>query len=62
MRDHRGYATLYDVPLQFDLPQSVTSAKLVPGDASLPITWEGGLGYVIIPKFSCHCAVVLHYI
>ncbi len=53
---------LYDVPLRFELPQSVTSAKLVPGGASLPISWEGSLGSVTIPKFSCHCAVVLQYV
>ncbi|MEC8649554.1 MAG: alpha-amylase family protein [Verrucomicrobiota bacterium] len=52
---------LYDVPLQFDLPQSVTSAKLVPDDISLPITWAGRKGNVTVPKFSCHCAVVLQY-
>ena len=52
---------LYDVPLRFDLPESVTSAKLVPDGASLPITWEGSQGSVTVPKFSCHCAVVLQY-
>ena len=52
---------LYDVPLRFDLPESVTSAKLVPDGASLPITWEGNQGSVTVPMFSCHCAVVLQY-
>ena len=52
---------LYDVPLRFDLPESVASAKLVPDGTLLPITWEGSQGSVTVPKFSCHCAVVLQY-
>jgi hypothetical protein len=52
---------LYEVPLRFDLPQSVTAATLIPEGTELPIEWEGNNGKVVIPQFSCHCAVALAY-
>ncbi len=52
---------LYEVPLQFDLPEKITRARLVPDGIDLSIVWEGDRGSVVIPQFSCHCAVALYY-
>jgi hypothetical protein len=52
---------LFEVPLCFDLPEKITGATLVPDGEDLPIVWEGERGAVVIPKFSCHCAVALYY-
>ena len=52
---------LHEVPLRFDLPEKITRARLVPDGIDLPIAWEGDCGSVVIPQFSCHCAVALYY-
>ena len=53
---------LYDVPLRFNLPEKIISARLLPDKITLPISWNGNEGSLIIPSFSCHCAVSLDYV
>lgn len=52
---------LYDVPVTIDLPKKITSAVLVPSMKKLPMDKKDNKIEVIIPKFSCHCAIVFNY-
>ncbi|CAI8280978.1 MAG: Uncharacterised protein [Opitutia bacterium UBA7350] len=52
---------LFEVPLSFDLPETITSVTLVPDGISLPINHADEYSTVVVPKFSCHCAIVLDY-
>ena len=52
---------LYDVPVTIDLPKKITSAVLVPSMKKLPMDKKDDKIEVIIPKFSCHCAIVFNY-
>lgn len=52
---------LYNVPLVFDLPQTITKATLVPANTELKIHACDNKKTVIIPSFECHCAIVLQY-
>ena len=52
---------LYEVPLRFELPETITRATLIPEGKELTIDWQDGRGSVVIPQFSCHCALVLDY-
>ena len=52
---------LYDVPVTIDVPKKITSAVLVPSMKKLPMDKKDNKIEVIIPKFSCHCAIVFNY-
>jgi hypothetical protein len=52
---------LYEVLLSFDLPETITAVTLAPDDMELRITRKDQGGSVVIPEFSCHCAVALEY-
>lgn len=52
---------LYDVRVSVRVPESVTSAKLIPGGEELAIAREGDACTVIIPKLEMHAAVVFNY-
>lgn len=52
---------LHEVLLNFDLPKTITAVTLVPEGIPLPINFKGKRGSVVIPQFSCHCAVALEY-
>jgi hypothetical protein len=52
---------LFNVPLRVDLPVELTKASLYPGGESLPLEMENNALRLTIPRFRCHCAVVLDY-
>jgi hypothetical protein len=52
---------LYDVPLAVHVPETITAARLVPGDAPLPLTHHDGAASVTVPRVQGHQAVVLEY-
>jgi len=52
---------LHNVPVTVDLPVAVKKAVLVPAMQELPISVQDGKPSVIVPKFSCHCAVAFEY-
>ena len=54
---------LHDVALNFDLPEPIQEALLIPDNEILPIIGGDSSNEksVHIPKFSCHCAIVLNY-
>ena len=50
---------LRNVPVTVRLPQAPRKAYLVPGNTALPCDVAAdGTARVIVPEFSCHCAVV----
>ena len=52
---------LYNVPLVFDLPQTITKATLIPDNTELEMHSSENKKTVTIPRFECHCAIVLDY-
>ncbi len=52
---------LYDVPLTVRVPETITVARLVPGDMPLPLKHEDGATSVTVPRVQSHQAVVLEY-
>ncbi|MCK5564917.1 MAG: hypothetical protein KAJ07_06685 [Planctomycetes bacterium] len=52
---------LYNVPVSIDVPQEIKKALLVPDMRELIISRKNGKLSVTVPKFQCHCAVVLEY-
>lgn len=52
---------LYNTAVTLRLPVEVTSLRLVPSDTPLaPVRTHGALT-VVVPEFSCHCAIVAEY-
>lgn len=52
---------LRDVPVALRLPEKVRRAYLIPGGQKLPLKRDADGVHVVVPRFSCHCAVVLEY-
>jgi hypothetical protein len=52
---------LYNVPLIFDLPQTITKVTLVPDNTELEIHSMDNKKTVMIPRFECHCVIVFGY-
>jgi hypothetical protein len=52
---------LYDVPVELRVPQSVTQARLVPGESTLSLERSSGSVRVVVPVVQCHQAVVFEY-
>ena len=53
--------TLFNIPVTVDLPAMVKKAILVPEMKELPIKKKNGKITVMIPEFSCHCAISFEY-
>jgi hypothetical protein len=52
---------LYDIPLEFRVPEEITAAYLAPDVESLQMTVSDGVAFVTVPKVECHQAVVFEY-
>lgn len=53
--------TLHSVPVVLDLPKTITRATLVPEMTPLSVERVGQKIKVVVPQFSCHCAIALDY-
>ncbi|BFP40142.1 hypothetical protein FGF1_09870 [Flavobacteriaceae bacterium GF1] len=53
--------SLYDVPLEIDLPEKVTAVYLVPSGELLETKTDKGKLKLTVPKLECHTAVVFEY-
>ena len=52
---------MYNVPMIFDLPVDVKKIMLVPAMQELQVSERSGKLAVMVPEFSCHCAIVFEY-
>ncbi len=54
--------TLYNIPFRLRIPETIKQVRLAPANEALE--WQVGEDRVVhisLPKFSCHCAVVVEY-
>ena len=52
---------LYDIPLEFRVPEKIAAAYLTPGAQALEMAESDGVVSVVVPKVECHQAVVFEY-
>jgi hypothetical protein len=52
---------LYDIPLEFRVPERIAGAYLAPGGQALEMTESDGVVSLTVPKVECHQAVVFQY-
>lgn len=52
---------LYDIPLELRVPETVTTARLVPGGQALEMTQSDGVVSLVVPQVECHQAVAFEY-
>ena len=52
---------IYDTTVEINLKENIKKAYLMPGNIELNTTKSNGKMSVIIPKFTCHTALVLEY-
>ena len=52
---------LYDTPVVLNVPETIKSARLIPGNVDLKFTKTDAGITTVVPKFKCHAAVVFEY-
>lgn len=52
---------LYEVPVRVDLPVQVQRATLIPAMEELALEKNGDGVQVVVPAFTCHCAIAFDY-
>jgi hypothetical protein len=52
---------LYDIPVEFRVPERISSAHLAPRGQALEMAESDGVVLLVVPKVECHQAVVFEY-
>ena len=52
---------IYDTPVVLNVPETIKSARLIPGNVDLKFTKTDAGITTVVPKFKCHAAVVFEY-
>ena len=52
---------VYDTKVKLRIPESVKKVRLLPSDKEMEIKRNGAIIEVIVPKFTCHSALVFEY-